>query len=288
LLANALWLGKAIPILPAFVQAIRDGYRAECRNLDFGDSAGAARIINTWVADNTRARIQNLISPTQLNADTALVLTNAIYFKGDWLSKFEKSDTRDEPFTCADGRKVPAPFMRQTDSFIYAHGEGVALLEMPYADERLSMVILLPDEPDGIGALESALTPERLAGHLAGLSRQTVQVIVPRFKLTTQYDLIPTLQAIGMKDAFGRKADFSGISTTRDPHITAVVHKAFVQVDEEGTEAAAATGVAIGVTSMAPRRDPPLFRADHPFVFLIRDMDSGMILFIGRLTDPAN
>jgi serpin B len=216
---------------------------------------------------------------------TRLVLTNAIYFKGKWATPFKPEQTQEAPFTLLSGEKVNVPMMHQTAHFGYMETDTIQVLELPYVNNDLSMVILLPKKPDGVNELEKGLTSETITGWLAGLRKREVQVYVPRFKLTSEFSLAETLSAMGMPDAFSTKADFSGITGNRDLFISAVVHKAYVEVNEEGTEAAAATGVAMKLTAVAP--PPPVFRADHPFVFLIRDNQTGSILFLGRTANPS-
>jgi serpin B len=216
---------------------------------------------------------------------TRLVLTNAIYFKGKWASQFKPERTQDAPFTLLDGQKVNVPMMSQTGKFSYMETDTTQVLELPYVNDELSMVILLPKKIDGVSELERELARDNLAGWLDRLRKCEVRVFLPRFKMTSEFELAGVLSSMGMPDAFCSKADFSGMTGNRDFFISAVVHKAYVEVNEEGTEAAAATGVVMKLTSVAP--PPPIFRADHPFVFLIRDNQSGSILFMGRLANPA-
>jgi serpin B len=191
-------------------------------------------------------------------------LTNAIYFKGNWASQFDKRSTRNAPFTLADGRKIDVPMMNQSHKFGYMETESFQGLEMPYVDNDLSMIIFLPKRPNGLADFEKALSAENLTKWLNGFNRHRIRVSIPKFTLTERFGLNEVLQSMGMTDAFTDKADFSGMNGKKELFISAVIHKAFVAVDEEGTEAAAATGISIGVTSM-----PPVFRADRPFLFLI-------------------
>jgi serpin B len=184
-----------------------------------------------------------------------------------------------------DGGKVQVPMMNQQARFGYGEVDSLQVLEMPYVGQELSMVVLLPKEPDGIGELEKALTAENVSKWLSGVRRQEVIVAVPKFKMTHKFSLGAVLQAMGMTEAFSKQADFSGMTGRRDLFISAVVHQAYVDVNEEGTEAAAATGVTMKLTAIAPGK-VPVFRADHPFLFLIRDIRSGSILFLGRMMNP--
>jgi len=284
--ANALWGQKDYNFLPAFVGLVETQYGGALQNVDFAAAAEQARqTINAWVAKQTNDKIKDLISPGVLDAMTRLVLTNAIYFKGNWASQFEKDQTQDQPFTLVDGTKVQAPMMNQQTRFGYAETDGLQVLEMPYKGEELSMVILLPKKTDGIKELEQALTTESLTKWLSVLRRREVIVSVPKFKMTSKFSLAQVLQSMGMTDAFTEKADFTGMATRRELFISAVVHQAYVDVNEEGTEAAAATGAVIGVTSVGPGMTP-IFRADHPFLFLIRDKATGSLLFLGRVMNP--
>jgi len=284
-IANALWLQKDYAFLPKFLKMGEGHYKAGLEVVDFARATEAARqTINTWVEQRTENRIEELLKPGLINALTTLVLTNAIYFKGDWAAPFDKEETEDAPFTLADGKQVEVPLMQQTGQFGYLEDGDLQVLELPYGGEALSMVVLLPRAHDGLPALEKSLSPKRLAGWLAKLEREKVRVALPRFKTTSEFRLNKVLIAMGMRDAFSAAANFSGMDNTRSLFIGAVVHKAFVDVNEEGTEAAAATAV---VMLRAAAKPPPVFRADHPFVFLIRDTRSGSILFLGRMIKPT-
>jgi serpin B len=285
--ANRLWGQKGYKFLPDFLRLLDTSYSAGLEPLDFAaDTEGSRKTINAWVEKQTRDKIQELLKPRVLDAMTRLVLTNAIYFKGKWASEFDKKLTRDEDFFLTPEKKVTAPLMHRTAEFGYFDGGEMHALELPYQGDRLAMVILLPKSKDGIEGLEAALTPNMLEGTCAELRRREVRVALPRFKTTAEFSLKNPLVAMGMADAFDpAKANFSGMTGAKDLFISAVVHKAFVDVNEEGTEAAAATGVVMGLTAMP--EPPPVFRADHPFLFLIRDTKTGAILFFGRILDPT-
>jgi serpin B len=286
--ANALWGQKGYEFLPAFVQLVEKQYEGKLQTVDFVAAAEQARqTINAWVEKQTNDKIKDLISPGMLDAMTRLVLTNAIYFKGNWARQFEKDQTRDGPFTLLDGSKVQVPMMNQRAEFGYAQVESLQVLEMPYVGEELSMVVLLPKEPAGIGALEKNLTAANVSKWLDAINKREVIVALPKFKMTSKFGLNDVLQAMGMTDAFSDSADFTGMTRRRELFISAVIHQAYVDVNEEGTEAAAATGVTMKALSVGPNQTP-VFRADHPFLFLIRDKASGSILFLGRLTEPKN
>jgi serpin B len=283
--ANALWGQKGYGFLEEFLELVKTSYGGQLNEVDFVRAAETARkTINTWVEKKTNDKIKNLIPEGVLNSMTRLVLTNAIYFKGNWARQFEEERTKDAPFTLADGRKIDAAMMNQTAEFGYMETETFQALELPYVDDELSMIILLPRKFDGLGELEKTLTVENLSQWLGKLHKRKVVASVPKFKMTSQFSLASVLKSMGMKDAFSAGADFSGMNGKRNLFISAVIHKAYVDVNEEGTEAAAATAVTVTLTSVTPA-PIPVFRADHPFLFLIRDNDSGSILFIGRLTN---
>ena len=299
--ANALWPQQDYKFLPAFTGLVTKSYNAGLTPLDFKTETEAARqTINRWVEQKTQDKIKELLKPGILTPMTRLVLTNAIYFKGDWYSPFDKKRTKDAPFylTIPEGVKfvkapqVKAPLMYRKGGFGYADLKTFQLLQMPYKGNELSMIVLLPRSAHAkeMAALEKSLTAANLTKWVGAAKWQNVRVYLPKFKMTSEFSLADTLAAMGMKEAFAeRKANFSGMDGTSKLFISAVVHKAFVDVTERGTEAAAATAVGISVTSAAPGPSPPpppVFRADRPFVFLIRDNKTGSVLFIGRVMNP--
>lgn len=287
--ANALWGQKGYEFLRAFTTLVEKQYDGKLQELDFATAAEKARqTINTWVEKQTNDRIKDLIGPGVLGAATRLVLTNAIYFKGNWASQFNEGATQDEPFTLAGGGKVQVPMMNQQARFGYAEAETLQVLEMPYEGEELSMVILLPKQTDGIGQLGQDLTVENLTQWLDKTRNRDVIVTIPKFKMTSKFSMGNVLQAMGMKDAFSEAADFSGMTGRRDLFLSAVIHQAYVDVNEEGTEAAAATGALMTLTSAMPEPTPVVFCADHPFLFLIRDKATGSILFLSRVMNPRS
>jgi len=284
--ANRLWGQKGFEFLPDFLALVEKNYGAGLEQVDFARATEEARkTINAWVEKQTRDKIKDLLKPGILDAMTRLVLTNAIYFKGKWAEEFDKKLTQDEDFFLTPEKKVAAPLMHQTKHFGYFDGGDFQALELAYQGDRLSMVVLLPKAKDGLAALEARLSADKVAEWIGKLRRREVQVALPRFKTTAEFSLAEVLVAMGMRDAFGGAADFSGMTGAKDLFISAVVHKAFVDVNEEGTEAAAATAVAMRLTAMP--EPPPVFRADHPFLFLIRDTRTGAILFLGRILDPT-
>jgi len=286
-IANALWGQKDYGFLEEFLELIKTNYDGQLNEVDFIRATETARkTINTWVEKKTNDKIKNLIQKGVLDSMTRLVLTNAIYFKGSWARQFKEDRTKEAPFTLADGRKVDVEMMNQTGQFSYMETEDFQALELPYVDDELSMIILLPKEFDGLEEFEKTLTVENLSKWLGVLRKLEVIVSVPRFRMTGQFGLASVLESMGMIDAFSPDADFSGMNGKKDLFISAVIHKAYVDVNEEGTEAAAATAVTMKLTSVGPARIP-VFRADHPFLFLIQEKQAGGILFIGRVTDPT-
>ena len=285
--ANSLWGQNGYKFLPDFLTIVRENYGGDLEQVDFAAQTEAARKkINAWVESKTKDKIKELIKAGTLDSMTRLVLTNAIYFKGKWESQFKPEQTQDAPFTLLGGQNVNAPMMHQTGKFGYMETDILQALEMPYVNNDLSMVVLLPKKADGVKDLEKELVSDNLADWLARIHKREVQVFFPRFKMTSEFELAKVLGAMGMPDAFSGKADFSGMTGNRDLFISAVIHKAYVEVNEEGTEAAAATGVTMKLTSIPT--PSPVFRADHPFIFLIRDNQTGSILFLGRVANPAS
>ena len=284
-IANALWGQRGFHFLPDFVHLLNSNYGAGLEEVNFKeDSEGARQTINAWVEKKTNGKIQDLIGAGALTPATRLVLTNAIYFKGTWEAPFRKEETYEETFYRPE--KANVPMMHRTGDYGYFEGDDFKAITMPYAGGDLSMIILLPNKNDGLPSLEKELTAEAFAKWTSRFQSQEVRVSLPRFQLTEKFELAGTLTSMGMRDAFGASADFSGMTGSRNVAISDVIHKAFVEVNEQGTEAAAATGVMmLGMAAWpAPPKD---FRADHPFLFLIRDDASGAILFMGRLADPA-
>ena len=287
--ANRLWGQNTYPFHDEYLATTRDQYRAELARIDFAQTEQARQTINAWVEKQTAGKIADLIPPGVLEPITRLVLTNAVYFKGNWADEFPKGATEEADFHVTSDKTTRVPLMHQTDEFGYAESDGLQVLAMPYAGRDLSMVVLLPTDADGLADLEKRLTAENLASWTSGLGERKVRVFLPRFKMTSEFSLKETLQALGMTLPFSEtEADFSGISSAEELMISAVVHKAYVEVNEQGTEAAAASAVLIAPRSAPFERpeQPPVFRADHPFVFLIRDNRTGAILFLGRVVNP--
>lgn len=281
--ANSLWGQKDYTFTPTFLDGLAENYGAGLRLVDFkGDTAReqARLAINEWVRDQTEDKIKELLAKGILTQDTRLVLANAIYFKAEWEKHFY--GTVDDLFTLLDGKTVIVPIMSNRISTPYVDGEGYQAVEIPYKGNRMRMVILLPDEGQ-FAAFEQTLDGNRLSAILQALEPTDVKVFMPKFDYDASLELNQTLADMGMPDAFDwQRADFSGMTGKPELHLTHVVHKAVVAVDEMGTEAAAATGVVGEIVSV-----PILLRIDHPFIFVIHDAETSAILFIGRVLDPS-
>jgi serpin B len=283
--ANSIWGQRAYPFLGEFLDILAENYGAGLRLLDFEQSTEQARVaINGWVQEETEGKIKDLLPVGSLDALTRLVLTNAIYFNAAWQEPFKEEFTKEGTFHLLNGKEVMIPSMEQTESFGYVAGQGYQAVELPYVGRELSMVILLP-ETDQFGEFAQSLDADRVAGILEAIAPAQVHLTMPKFTFESQFSLSRTLSQMGMADAFSSEADFSGMTGTRELAIDDVIHKAFVSVDEEGTEAAAATAVIMKLT-MAPEM-PTDVTVDHPFIFLIRDIPTGTILFLGHVVNPT-
>ncbi len=283
-IANSLWGQKDYGFLEDFLELTKKYYGAELKEVDFiKETEKSRKTINKWVEKRTEEKISELIGKGILSRYTVLVLTNAIYFKGDWMIQFDKKNTRDAPFAISADKKVNVPMMYLKEKFKYWANEDLQVLELPYEREHLSMIVLLPKKADGLVEFEKSLTLDNLNNWLAGLRKREVMVYLPRFKITWgAFELKDVLKDMGMPHAFfWPPADFSGMTVRKDLFISNVLHKAFVEVNEEGTEAAAATAVVM------TRSVGTVFRANHPFIFMIKDNRAGSILFMGRVVNPA-
>ncbi|OPX68121.1 MAG: Serpin (serine protease inhibitor) [Methanoregulaceae archaeon PtaB.Bin056] len=291
--ANALWAEKTHTFLPDYISTAERNYVAKTTNMDFIHQPEGSRLtINSWVEDQTEDRIKDLIPPGEINPSTALVITNAIYFKGTWVKQFDPSLTRDADFMAGSGTTIRVPMMQRTDDAAisgYAETDTFQVLEMPYDSgdgAELSMLVILPGENDTAGIAQS-LDSGTLQEIRKSLAYKTVRVYFPKFTMETKYFLPRTLSAMGMPTAFTAGADFSGMDGGRDLFITNIIHQAFVDLNEEGTEAAAATAVIMGKGAAPPEDNVPVFRADHPFIFFIQERETGSILFMGRVSEPV-
>ncbi len=286
--ANRLFGRQGAGFLPTFLGGVAQGFGAPLQEVDFvGDPDGSRILINDWVAEQTRDRILDLLAPGTIDRDTELVLTNAIYFLAGWAEAFQEGQTTEAVFHRALDPAVAVPFMEKTESFRYHENDRVQVVALPYAEHELEMVVVLPREAGGLADLEQNLNWQDVEGWIDGLAARRVQVRLPRFELEGEFALSTVLAEMGMPTAFTDQADFSGMNGKRNLLISRVVHKAFVKVDEQGTEAAAATAVVMKATSIGPMGDPVLFQADHPFLFMIKHRTSGAMLFMGRVADPS-
>ena len=284
-IVNAIWGQKDYKFLDEFLDVLAENYGAGLRILDFINQTEESRVtINDWVSDQTEGRIKDLIPPGVISSLTRLVLTNAIYFNAAWEYPFDENATHDGPFYLLDGTEVTVPMMGQTESFRYAEGDGYQVVELPYDGRELSMVILLPEEGQ-FETFEGSLDASLVDAIIGDLKSQEVALTMPKFEFESEFGLKDTLSAMGMPIAFTDAADFSGMTGGKDLQIAEVIHKAFVSVDEAGTEAAAATAVVMELTAMP--EEPVEITVNHPFIFLIRDIETGTILFIGRVVNPG-
>jgi serpin B len=285
--ANALWAEKTYTFLKEYIDTVKHHYGGEARNVDFvNDAEGSTKLINDWIDNQTEHRITNMFDPGSLNQVTRLALTNAIYFKGNWAKQFDKDYTKDEDFHVTSGKVIKVPMMKMpTDSFDfrYTENEKIQVLEMPYKGENLSMLVFLPKNNDLTG-IEKSIDSEELMNLRRRMYPQKVQIWMPKFEFKTSYNLNSTLMNMGMKLPFGMVADFSGMDGSHRLYVDQMKHDAFVKVDEEGTEAAAATGASMRLKAVITQ--PKFFKADHPFMFIINELGSGNILFMGRITNP--
>ncbi len=287
-IANALWAQEDFDFLDSFVEFVESQYEGRVRNVDFVAATEQVRQrINAWVEEQTNGKIQDLLSPGTVDVMTRLVLTNAIYFKGDWARQFQEERTQEAAFTLVGGQTVQVPMMNQRAEFGYAQTDELQVLRLPYVGEELSMIILLPSEADGIGRIEQKLSRGNLEDWVNRLGEREVIVSVPKFEMTSKFSMQGVLRSMGMARAFSDDADFSGMTGRRNLFLSAVIHQAYIDVNEEGTEAAAATGAVMKLTSVGPDRTP-VFRADRPFIFMIREDTSGSILFFGRVMNPQS
>jgi len=283
-IANSIWYRQGFFVLPDFITVNSIYYNAEVNSIDFNDPS-AKDVINGWVKENTHGKIAEIID--QIPQEAVMYLINAIYFKGIWYSEFDKEKTTDGPFTTGEELKVMVPMMQQQDTFRYAHYDKLACVELPYGQGNYTMIILLPDMGIDLQEIITSLTPESWNSMINSLSNQDVVIHLPKFKFEYKNTLNDELTSMGMGIAFSDAADFSRISETGWLKISKVLHKTFIEVNEEGTEAAAVTAVEIGYTSIGGETSPVFFAVDRPFIFAIREKDTGSIVFIGSVKDPT-
>lgn len=283
---NALWVQEGYPFLEGYLKAVEKYYGGKAAVLDFIRAAEESRkVINGFIEEQTNGRIKDLIPPGSLDEFTRLVLTNAVYFKGYWKYTFDESLTREEDFWVSAGNRVKVRMMRlipnETMNFNYADVGDVQVLELPYSGENLSMIIIVPKSFETLPTL-SLEEFEEIKARMK--MEEFNEICMPEFAIEAKYSLKRVLSSMGVRTAFTEEADFSGMSSVRGLSVSDVVHQACVKVDEKGSEAAAATAVVVGVTAV---REKKVFRVDRPFVFVIQDRETGLVLFVGRVVDPT-
>ena len=282
-IANAVWGQHGYGFLPDFLDVLAENYGAGMRPMDFAGAPEESRArINDWVAEETEDKVKDLLQPGTIDPSTRLVLTNAIYFNASWFWRFNKRETKPRPFHLKGGGSVDVPMMTETtkDFYGYAKGDGYQAVDVPYSWREMSMTVLLPDDGD-LEELEDSLNAEMLDQIMDDIEIDYITLTMPLFKFESEFSLGKTLAGMGMTDAFGDRADFSGMSGSKGLWISEAIHKAFVSVDEGGTEAAAATAVAVNVSG--PSKEPTAVTVNRPFIFLILDTATGAVLFLGRV-----
>jgi len=291
--ANALWPKVGFELLQEYTDIIETYYGGNTNPVDYSDAKKASDIINGWVENQTNNLIKNLVPESAINQLTRLILTNAIYFKGTWQIQFDKENTTMRDFLKSDGETIQVDTMKLTeteDLFNYTETEDLKILELGYKGNDLSMIIILPKEKlTDLSDIVNSLNKDDYSEWIDQMTQKKVDIYLPKFEFETKYTLNSYLVELGMSDAFNSiKANFSGMNDKIDLFINAVLHKAFVKVNEEGTEAAAATAVVIGTTSIEPPKETERidFKCDHPFLFTIYHKETGTILFMGKVTEP--
>ncbi|MEI6238696.1 MAG: serpin family protein [bacterium] len=287
--ANALWIQKDFKILNDYISNVAKYYGGLASNVDFaGDTEGSRKIINDWVARGTNNKIKDLFAKGTLGTLTRLVITNTVYFKGTWLKPFKKINTKEDSFMADSKNSVAVQMMNDYGgNYNYSETDNAQILELPYKGDTLSMYILLPKEGK-MQALESSLSADNMKKWISSMTNKTVTVSIPKFTFSASYGLNDYLKAMGVVSVFdSASADLSGIDGEKDLSVSYVIHKTFVEVNEEGTEAAGATGIAVSLASYRPPKEIIIFKADHPFIFFINDKQNGNILFMGKVLDPT-
>lgn len=286
--ANALWIQENYRLLESYLNTINNVYDGRASEVDFGDPEGTADIINQWVENNTNGLIKDLIKPEYINILTTLILTNAIYFKGIWKYQFDVANTTDRDFTNKSDVTIKVPTMQLVNTennFNYTETEDLQVLELPYAGDDISMLILLPKNND-IATLINTIDDSKISNWRDSMEEINLDIYLPKFKVETEYKLNENLYNLGMEIPFTSSADFSGMNGVKELYISKVIHKAYVDLNEEGTEAAAATAVIMERFSIGGSEDI-IFDCDHPFIYLIQHQQTGTILFMGIITDPT-
>ena len=286
--ATGLWAQKDYGFEESFLKLARETHGAEIQTVDYVRSTGTVlNQINAWIKKNTRGKITGGIPASSVTPDTRLVVANAIYFKGQWASRFDRNATRNRPFHISASASVDVPMMKQEHNFLYAERDGVQLLVLPYVGQSLHMLVLLPKQ-GGLTELEGQLNAGYLESWTSKVGLCKVDVLLPRFSIVSSHSLVKPLQSLGMQDAFDAgRADFSGMSRRRPLFIQTAEQTCLVEVNEEGTVAAAATHTSFGCAATI-EPEHVTFHADRPFLFLIRENNTGMVLFVGRVANPAS
>lgn len=287
--ANALWLHKDAGLLPAYSRIIEEQYKGKVALVNFGDAVGTCQTINTWASLKTRNKIKEILAPQHINNLTRLILTNAIYFKANWQKAFDKKDNQQMPFTTENGTAINTEFMHARQYFKYYENAQMQMAEIPYTDNSASMVVMLPREGTTLEAFEKEVTFQNYETWTQGLrEHQEVYLYLPKFKIESSFSLNEDLKQMGIKKAFKQGADFKKIMKDIPLFVSQVLHKSFVEVNEEGTEAAAVTAIIMQTTSSMTfeKPNPKIFKANRPFVFAIKDNKTGAILFIGKVMKP--
>ena len=289
-IANRLWGEKTYSFQDDYIALLDKAYTAPLDRVNFYGNPEAQRArINTWVEDQTNDKIKNLLPEGSIDSETRMVLANAIYFKGDWLNQFKKKNTKTKKFNLEDGDKVQADYMISQRGLLYNENAVFKQIALPYKGNKQSMVVVLPHENNSMAQAEESMRKEAFS-NLRYTSIQDVKLELPKFKMTIPLSLNTPLKKMGMKQAFDEGADFSKMTPSNDLYISSAVHKAFIEIDEEGTEAAAATAIVMSIATSAapaPKPLPKEFKANRPFLFYIIDNETQAILFMGRVMDPS-
>jgi serpin B len=285
-IVNDLWVQNGFALTDTYVDALRRGFGGEVTRVDFNDTEAARQKINAHIARATNDRIRDLLQADAIDKMTRVVLTNALWFRDAWEHEFSKRATADQPFRLESGDSVDVPMMHVTNWFLYAAGKDFEVVAMPFAESGMRLEVVVPTGDAPLAAAERTL----LAGeHLAALKGQRVRIRLPRFRTSASHELAAALQALGVRDAFDpRAADFTAIDPTGQLFLSQAVHKVWIDVDERGAEAAAATALVLKARAAAPNGEPIAFDADRPFAFALRDQKTGMLWFVGRVEDPRS
>ncbi|MFZ5940010.1 MAG: serpin family protein [Bacteroidota bacterium] len=288
-IANSLWIQEKYDVLPGFAGIMKDEYDAPARLVDFISAPAREKArgqINSWTSERTGDRIREILPPNTLTENTRLVLTNALYFKGAWLNTFSKAQTRPAPFYKKDWTTVQASFMHATSNIRFFSSDTLRAVSLPYEAQKYSMLLILPEGKWTVESLLPRLNETLISRILAGQVHQSVDLSLPKFEINTSLNVKEYLMKMGLTEPFELTADLSGITGNKELKVDDVLHKAFIEVNEEGTEAAAATAVTIGLKAAYPG-EPVRFNADHPFIFLLRESRTGTVLFAGVVYDPT-